>query len=153
MKIQKFKTDNAGNALGTAAGVIAGAMLSSGVSGAIPMQNKTAAKAIVAVAGVALTAFVGGQDAGAKAVRNIGIGMTAQQGKEIISEAVKPMLPASTGKATQFLHDALGSGGLAVSLNARSAMAARLGRARMGNPDLFKMANPELITSGEFAAI
>lgn len=153
MKIQKFKTDNAANALGTAAGVVAGAMLSSGVSGAIPMQNKTAAKAIVAVAGVALTAFVGGQDAGAKAVRNIGIGMAAQQGKEIISDAVKPMLPANTGKATQFLHDAVGGGSAPVQGAVAASMAARLGRARMGNPDLFKMANPELITSGEFAAI
>lgn len=154
MKLQKFKTDAAGSAIGTALGVTAGAMLSGGISGVIPIKNQTIAKAIVAVTGVALATLVGGQDTAAKAVRNIGIGMTAQQGKELISDAVKPMLPANTGMATKFLHDTMGGGGHAgwSAPSVEGGLSARLARARMGNPDMFAMATPE-ISHGGFAAI
>lgn len=149
MKLQKFKTDNATGALGTATGVIVGAMLSSGVSGVIPMNNKTAVKAIVGVTGLALATFVGGTDTAAKAIRTIGAGMAAQQGKEMISDAVKPHLPAATGKGSQFLHDALGS---PEQFKMASALGARVRRVRkkLGNPD-FQMA--QAIPQGGFAAI
>lgn len=154
MKLQKFKADAAGSAIGTVLGVATGAMLSGGVSGAIPVNNKTVVKAIVAITGVALATLVGGQDTAAKVVRNIGIGMSAQQSKEILSENLKPMLPADTNVATKFLHDSLGSG-QSMSSGLKSALAARIGRSRkrMGNPNLeFQMAIPE-INQGGFAAI
>lgn len=151
MKLQKFKADNAGSALATVLGVATGAMLSGGVSGAIPVKNKTAVKAIVAVTGVALASLVGGQDTMAKVVRNIGVGIAAQQGKEVLSDTLKPMLPANTNIVTKFLHDSLGSETASVS---GGELAKSLARARMGNPDQFAMANPEPVSyGGSFAAI
>src|SRR5690606_19534962 len=98
MKFQKFNGNKAASALGQTAGVIGGAMLSSGVAGALPVKNKTIAKAAIAIGGIALATFVGGDDAAAKAVRSIGVGMAVQQGKEMISETVAPHLPANTNK-------------------------------------------------------
>ena len=151
MKIEKFKTENATSALGQAAGVAAGAMLSSGVSGVIPIKNKLAVKGIVAVTGVALATMVGGKDTAAAAIKSIGVGMAAQQAKEMISDVVSPMLPSKPGKLNQFLRDAVGAKPAVAPEAMSGVLAARLARARMGNPDQYRMANPLL--EGSFAAI
>lgn len=150
MKLGKLKGDKVTSTLGQTVGVIGGAMASKGVAGILPIQNKTIAKGVIALAGVAIATMVDGSDTAAKAVRSIGLGMAVQQGNEIISDAVKPALPAPTNKVTQFLHDAVGGG------SAPSAMAKALGR-KMGNPEFnFRMANPTALPSAtgvEFAMV
>lgn len=106
MKIKKVTGNSVGNAVETVLGVAVGAMLSNGVSEIIPIGNKTAVKALVAGAGILGAAVIGGDDTLSKLARNASIGMAGQQGKEIIVDTVKPMLPAATGSGVnKFLHD------------------------------------------------
>ena len=139
MKIAKFSSKNAGDALAQAGGVAAGMLLSNGASAAIPLSNSMARKGIVLVAGLAAVALVNGTDTGAKAVRAMGVGIAAQQAKELIKEVASPHIPN-----VKFLNDAFekttptpATEGVAASL------AARRRNARLGNP-MFKMGTAQV---------
>lgn len=158
MKIGKFSGDKAGSAFGQAAGVIGGALLSNGAASAIPLDNKTAAKAIVAAVGVAGMIFVSGNDTAAKIVRGVSLGMAAQQGKELIKEVATPMLPSGNGTVTKFINDSFKNSGTLVASSETKTYALGRGkrRGRMGSPELFAMANPgmgESYVEGKFQVV
>lgn len=153
MKFQKPSSKTLADAAVLGGGVMVGAKLSKGASSVSPISNNVATKAILAGAGLLLAATIKGTDSVSSFAKGAGAGMAAQQLGELVDDAVKPMLPAPTGKVTQALNEAFGGSGVAaVDPEVKEAMAARLGR-KMGNP-LFRLANPEPAASANtmFAA-
>lgn len=143
MKVNKFTAKSVVDSLECAGGIIAGSMLSNGVTEALPVpaDKKTLAKGGVALAGVAMASLIGGNDTLAKAARNACIGMAVQQGREIVEEVVAPYLPEPNGEyANKFLHDVMGSKKTAVTTSAAPAPA--MGSAAIGGRFLANPAAP-----------
>ncbi len=113
----KFKTPTGktiGTALETAGGVIIGAKLSQGVA---PLFNDTLGLndpmygqlAVIGIGGL-LAAAATGNDTAAKWLRNSGIGMVVQQGKDLIADLAQPMLPEKDGSTVnEFINNLFGN--------------------------------------------
>lgn len=136
MKVGNFSASKASKTLGTAAGVVSGMVLSNGISSVVPLENKTASKAVVALVGVATAVLASGSDSLAKTARNVGIGMAAQQVKEIVKEVVAPHLPDN-----DFIKESFEQTTSVSTTEARAALNARRKR-RMASPMPYRMGSP-----------
>ena len=105
MKIKKPTGKSLAGVLETGVGIVAGAKLSKGISGIIPLENRTYSKAIVLAGSILLASTMEGNDTLSKLAINATVGMAAQQGSELIDELVQPTLPESTGTGSQFLNN------------------------------------------------
>lgn len=145
MKIGKVSAEKVGSALAQTGGLVAGMLVSNGVSKAIPLDNSLASKGIVLGVGLAALTLVSGQDTGTKIVRSIGAGIAGQQAKEIIKEVATPHLPD-----VKFIKDsfeALDQPASSSTANAMGALNRSLAARRsMGNP-VFKLGNAQPQTS------
>lgn len=132
MKMQKFSGKNTASALAQTGGIVGGMLLSNGASELVPLSNKTLSKAIVAGVGIATAVFVGGNDGLATTARAIGIGMAAQQGKEIIKDLAAPHLPN-----VKFIKDSFEQPTIAPATT--EALNAARKRRKLGNPTTASM--------------
>ncbi|UOB18593.1 hypothetical protein [Abyssalbus ytuae] len=150
MKVKNPSLNGIVGAAETTLGVVAGAKLSNGASELIPLENKTYAKLAVAAVGLVAASAIEGKDTLGKLAKNACIGMAVQQGGELISETVQPMLPEPTGKGVnKFLHDSFG-------MNAPASMGRALGNpfttdAFLRSPAMGLSETDEPVSEGGFA--
>ena len=135
MKLGKFSGAKAANALGTAAGVGTGMLLSNGLSHIIPMENKTAVKGIVTAFGVAGMILFSGDGTVSKIAKDVSMGVAVQQTKELAKEFITPHLPDGNGAVTKFIN---------ASFENDAATNAPVNVKRLASPHqyMMRMANP-----------
>lgn len=136
MKVQNFSAKKAGNVVAQAGGLVGGMLLSNGTTEAIPLSNKMYRQAIVLAAGVAVATLVGGEDTMAKTVRSVGLGMAAQQAKELVKGTAAPHLPN-----VKFIKDSFEQQSLPASAEALNRALAGRKRRGLGNATPFKLGN------------
>lgn len=147
-KIKKPNSKRTTEALVTVGGVVLGSKLSKGASAVVPIDNKTTAKAVLAGVGLATALFVDGDDTLAQGIRAVGAGMAAQQGGELLDDAIKDSLPKGDKKTDKFLQASFGQ-------LANPGMAALAGRRRLtrsrrrlGEPNVLRMGMAPTEASG-----
>lgn len=141
MKLQKLKQDNLTDAGALIVGASAGAMLSDGVVGILPVKHKTIVRAGIVLTGAAGVAALKGDDLLTKGVKATLAGMAIQQTVKLVRENVQKVLPQNDGKKiNKFLHDAFGNGGALPAPSTTEVTAP--GTPFTFDPDRFPMASP-----------
>lgn len=152
MKLKKPTQSSVVDGLTTTASGVVGMLASNGIADAIPMDNKTTVKAIVAAVGFAGAIAVSGNDTTAKIVQGVCSGMALQQVKELVKDVAAGSLPANDGTAVNKFVNAAFEQATPVtsSASARAAMNALAARRRarskkLGNPDVaMRLAQPQM---------
>lgn len=112
MKVKMFTGKTVANSSIDAGSLLTGGMLSSGIEGAVPIDDSKMRKGVLAVVGILGAASISGNSTSAKVVRNLLIGMGVRQGQRFIQEAATPTLPEVDGTTmNKFMHDMMETGG------------------------------------------
>lgn len=112
MKLKMFTGKQVAQTSMDAGSMIVGGIVSSGIEGAIPIDESKTRKGILAVVGILGAASVSGNTTSANIVRNLLLGMGVRQGQRFIVEAGTPELPEADGTdANKFIHDMFETGG------------------------------------------
>lgn len=112
MNLKMPSKKSASHAIFDAGGLLAGGMISSGIEGAVPIDDSKTRKGVLAAVGILGAAAVNGNTTTAKLIRNALLGMGIRQGQRFIQEAATPTLPEADGTTmNKFMHDMLETGG------------------------------------------
>ncbi|MBC8753974.1 hypothetical protein H2O64_04780 [Kordia sp. YSTF-M3] len=112
MKLKMFTGKQVAKTSMDAGSLLLGGMVSSGIEGAIPIEESKTRKGILAAVGILGAASVSGNTNSATIVRNLLLGMGIRQGQRFIQEAATPSLPEADGtEMNKFIHDMFETGG------------------------------------------
>ncbi len=112
MKLKMFTGKQVAQTSMDAGSLLLGGMVSSGIEGAIPIEEPKTRKGLLAAVGILGAAAVSGNTKTASIVRNLLLGMGVRQGQRFIQEAASPSLPEADGTdMNKFIHDMFETGG------------------------------------------
>lgn len=137
----KKAVKKAGSTIATATGIGTGMLVSNGVTSTVPFDNKNAARALVLAAGLAGAIFINGKTRLAKFGKDASIGMVAQQGKALLTDAVKDHLPKGDGVVNEFINASFEVPNITTGPTTKSMNSPFM---RLGTPDVYRsqLGNP-----------